>query len=212
MFVGHTHEDVDACFSKIAEKLKRNDAETIPELKQHLPNVTELDHMLDIRSWLLPSLAVVKKHTVPHHFRFLIKDAKVVGEFKFQQQSAWEQIPSVFRWLPKRKPSILRPNYDNIDIDRLQKQIESMKCFFSDETKTLKWWERFLMTLRRKKVGNVASKFLECLPRQKETNTEETRNVIPAELKKLIQKEKEGAPVRYIYTCLIPCNRKFQNR
>ena len=34
LFVGHTHEDVDACFSHISKKLRMNDAETIPDLKK----------------------------------------------------------------------------------------------------------------------------------------------------------------------------------
>ncbi|VDI09707.1 Hypothetical predicted protein [Mytilus galloprovincialis] len=40
--VGHTHEDVDAAFSRIAETLRRNDAETMPRLKEMLPNVKDI--------------------------------------------------------------------------------------------------------------------------------------------------------------------------
>lgn len=33
LLVGHTHEDVDQCFSKISQKLKEKDALTIPNLE-----------------------------------------------------------------------------------------------------------------------------------------------------------------------------------
>ena len=56
LLVGHTHEDVGARFSKIAEKLRKNEAETLPQLAALLPSVTELNHMLDIKAWLMPYL------------------------------------------------------------------------------------------------------------------------------------------------------------
>lgn len=68
--VGHTHEDVDAAFSKIAETLRRKDAETMPRLKTMLPNVNEVEVLYDIRQWLTPNLNDIRKHTGPLHYKF----------------------------------------------------------------------------------------------------------------------------------------------
>ncbi|XP_063438737.1 uncharacterized protein LOC134719703 [Mytilus trossulus] len=69
--VGHTHEDVDAAFSRIAETLRRNDAETMPRLKEMLPNVKDIEAIYDIRSWITSSLNDIRKHTKPLHYKFI---------------------------------------------------------------------------------------------------------------------------------------------
>ncbi|XP_038063298.1 uncharacterized protein LOC119733986 [Patiria miniata] len=77
--VGHTHEDVDQLFSRIAEKLRHNDVYTLEELHEVVENsytprvlVRQLfgSDLWDIKSWLLPHLKPIGNHSKPHHFLF----------------------------------------------------------------------------------------------------------------------------------------------
>ena len=47
--------------------LKYNDAETLPKLKEMLPNVKDVTTIYDIRSWITPFINDIRKHTVPLH-------------------------------------------------------------------------------------------------------------------------------------------------
>ena len=212
LIVGHTHEDVDALFSKISQKLKKNDAETIPHLKELLPDPTDLENMLDIKTWLQPSLSVVKKHTGPHHYRFSRQNGDVVGHYKSHQDKDWEKLDcSFFSWLPKRKPSILQPNYENIDIEKLSKQIDAMKCMFKDEIPTIRWWNRFLETLKQTKRRNTGIKFLESLPRQKEReDRNQPESVVPSEVERMIENEVSSQRVScVVLSFVLPCQTKI---
>ena len=53
LLVGHTHEDIDAMFSKIANTLRRTDAETMTDLITLMPRVNLLHGgLFDIRKWI----------------------------------------------------------------------------------------------------------------------------------------------------------------
>ena len=197
LFVGHTHEDVDSCFSQISQKLKKNDAETLTALKQLLPKPTDLDNMLDIKTWLLPSLRKVEHHTAPHHYRFSRSGDKVCGHYKCQQHKVWEQLTdSFFIWTPKRKPSVLHPDTDHLDLDKLWTQITNMRYLFKDENSVLRWWKSFIDGLKQRKRRKVTVKFLEALPRQKTKETSQPRTVtLPPEIQKLVDKETESQVV-----------------
>ena len=72
LYVGHTHEDIDAAFHRIADSLRTTDAETLTELLGILPNVQEIHTlvMYDFRSWLEPCINLIQHHTKPLHYRF----------------------------------------------------------------------------------------------------------------------------------------------
>lgn len=73
--VGHTHEDIDAAFSVIAEKLRTREAETLPELLSILPNCDEVNDVFDFRNWIQPFVNKVTKHTKQLHFKFGIDES-----------------------------------------------------------------------------------------------------------------------------------------
>ena len=50
LYVGHTHEDIDAGISRMSETLKQSEAETLPELKAIIPDCHHLKGMYDIKS------------------------------------------------------------------------------------------------------------------------------------------------------------------
>lgn len=72
LLVGHTHEDVDQCFSKISQKLKTTSALTTDELmsvikdsQSPVPSVKEIGTVWDVKSWLGDSVNQVHNVTFP---------------------------------------------------------------------------------------------------------------------------------------------------
>ncbi len=84
--VGHTHEDIDAAFSRIAERLRQNEAETLHDLLHKLPEVTEIrGGMHDISGWMKPYIVDIRKHTRPLHYKFARVEGQVSVLYKGQQ-------------------------------------------------------------------------------------------------------------------------------
>jgi hypothetical protein len=124
LFVGHTHEDVDAGFSRIGEFLRRNDAETVEDLLNTIPNSELLNNMFDIKSWLEPHLNLVSKHTAQHHFKFSKQSGKVIVEYKLHQAEEWSKQETTYLFKkPDGKPKILKADVTKLDFERLQKLI-----------------------------------------------------------------------------------------
>ena len=78
--VGHTHEDIDQCFSRIAVALNQQDAYTFESfvtlvrnsiLKEgDFPEVIQLGHVYDFKKWLGSGTLDVKAWTDNHIYRF----------------------------------------------------------------------------------------------------------------------------------------------
>lgn len=56
LYVGHTHEEIDTGFSKIADQLRRNKATKIPIMLSLIPHSRQLKGSYDIKNWLSPCL------------------------------------------------------------------------------------------------------------------------------------------------------------
>ena len=76
---GHTHEDIDARFSRVSKQLKHNHAKTIPELMKviagslHDETVRPMifSKLYDVRAWISPYLNEIHNHTLPHVYRYV---------------------------------------------------------------------------------------------------------------------------------------------
>ena len=97
--VGHTHEDIDQFFSKMAQYLRYNSCHTLPGMlcqvavyttsytdvirTKHadlqssvakcysdVPEANMVEYMFDVRSWIAPHLNKLEYHSHPHIFRF----------------------------------------------------------------------------------------------------------------------------------------------
>ena len=194
LLVGHTHEDVDARFSKIAEKLRKNEAETLPQLAALLPSVTELNHMLDIKAWLMPYLWDMEKHTEQHHYKFTRVDGSPRTFYKNLQDHEWRIVEdSVITATPKGKPPTIRPDCSSINLDKLERQIKSMKYLFRNEKDTVKWWTDFIKMLRTNSPERRTTiKFIESLPRQPADNSNPRvsgDSSLPEEIQQMLHKE-----------------------
>lgn len=77
---GHTHEDIDARFSRISVQLKRRHATTLPDLLHVISDSVAdgklepemLPCVFDIKSWIKPCLQDIHNHSFPHIYRCLI--------------------------------------------------------------------------------------------------------------------------------------------
>lgn len=90
--VGHTHEIIDACFSKVSDILRRNDAETLDDLVNLLPNITNIKYVFDVRSWFEDNILDVWKHTQPLHYKFKNSGHVVEAYYKGKHDSAWKYL------------------------------------------------------------------------------------------------------------------------
>jgi len=150
--VGHTHEDIDAMFHQIADDLRRKDAETLPELTRMLPGPTEIKGgFFDIRGWLEPSLAAIKHHTKPLHYRFVqTRDSKICLYYKGTQKALWKDLGcSLFKQdhnnqvsLPKGRPDKLLPDFSSLEPEAVLKQVVSLTYMFC-EPSTVDWWKAY---------------------------------------------------------------------
>ena len=161
LYVGHTHEDIDAGFSRIADSLRRNDAETIPAIAKLLPNPENVVWQYNIRDWLEPYINDIRKHTKPLHYKFSLDEEtnKINFWYKSNQGSPWrKQCPGMFDYdnrgkvkLPKGVPKLLKPSFEKISLEKMQIRLEDWKCLFSDqvENEQYSWWKNYLKCTKR---------------------------------------------------------------
>ena len=77
VFQGHTHEDIDARFSKISKALNATNAFTLPQLAEVVSGSVKKSKMApvllpcvyDIKEWLAPVLNGIHNHSFPHVYR-----------------------------------------------------------------------------------------------------------------------------------------------
>ena len=103
LMVGHTHEDIDAMFSKFSEKLRTSMTFTFPHLMQHFqscqttrPTPFMLTHVPDFKSYidgyLCDSKDALVGHSKPLQFRFYMQ-----GDIPLMQ---YKMHPKSIDWLP----------------------------------------------------------------------------------------------------------------
>lgn len=94
--VDHMHEDIDACYRKVSDILRRNDAEALDDLVNLLPNVTDIQYVFDVRSWLDGNIRDVRKQTQHLHYRFKNSGHVVEAYYKGKHVSAWKILMGDF--------------------------------------------------------------------------------------------------------------------
>ena len=165
LYVGHTHEDIDATFSQIAEKLRREDAETIPKLQMMLGRCRKVQGLFDIKTWLEPHLNKLQHHSKPLHFKFHrdVNDAILVS-YRGNRDRPWIALQTpVLSGIPEGEPKILiPPNFANIDTSGIRSNIEKYRFQFTGGDVQYNWWMRFLadvdeIQLSKEKLNEYAS-------------------------------------------------------
>lgn len=207
--VGHTHEDVDAGFSKIAENLKKKDAETIPELLKLIENVgpkylsTELDKMLDVKSFLLPHLNEIKQISQPLHFKFVRGNCNVNVYAKSSQNGEWTVLENnILKSFPiEGKPQVLGRKLDKVNLENVEKVVfhNYAKNYFK-QICSQNWWKGFIENAKGTET-RFQVKWLESLPRQTDSSVP-----LPEYLQEMVDKEthKKAVSVKYRVVFFVP--------
>ena len=152
LYVGHTHEDIDAQFSHLAGILKTNDAVTLPRLLALFPNAVQLRGLFNFKEWVEPYLNEIQHHSKPLHFLFRkARDEDVEVCYKGQNNAAWLLLPtSILTGIPEGRPAILKPeSMHKIDSKLLQKTIEKC-CHLFQEPSSKTWWTGYINGMQNK--------------------------------------------------------------
>lgn len=129
--VGHTHEDVDQFFSRISVQLRKNGAESIPDLlhateisMEPNPKTYFMESMFDVRSWIEPHLNEIHGHRDPHCFKFLLNEEnKAVMYFRNWTSNSWcpqEKATIVLKSLPEDIPQFAIPSLLKVEPVKLE--------------------------------------------------------------------------------------------
>ena len=111
LMVGHTHEDIDATFSKVASQTRQKSIDTLPQLMAECWKCMVETHMVP---WLITEVCAYKdyleKHEVlkirgqrlPMAFRFSMRDNIPIYQYKQNINDAW--LPPQGRCIWKQDP------------------------------------------------------------------------------------------------------------
>ena len=140
-------------FSRIAVKLTKKNATTLPELQSviqeaytPMPECQELKVMFDISGWIGEHILPMKNHVYPHAFRFFLgEDRKAKMQYKnWANDDSWlpqgEPPLTILRSLPEGIPSLVRPTLggkEGIPLKDLRGKLQSGSHRMTDPQ--LKW-------------------------------------------------------------------------
>ncbi|XP_074659473.1 uncharacterized protein LOC141912156 [Tubulanus polymorphus] len=160
LMVGHTHEDIDQLFSRFSTYLNRHDAITMQQLmsafeacdKKHSPVGIEIDHCYNISSWLSEEIEKISFHSKPHVFK-ISRDANGQAKMttkKWSTDRVWidcdgDKFGHLLRKIPSGVPDMIKPNFDNIEFNRLRSDVERAFKFMANEDRS--WWKKYLEEL-----------------------------------------------------------------
>ena len=155
LMVGHTHEDVDQMFSRYSTYLRRQDVFTMDCLTSSFencytpsPTAVVLDEMPDVCRWLHTSIQDMAYHSKPHVFKFTRDSngkAKMVIK-KWSTDTEWEScvgtaMGHVLKDHPTGSPLLMKLDYRDQDLERLDDSINSASKFMSAEAR--RWWDQW---------------------------------------------------------------------
>ncbi|XP_068753053.1 uncharacterized protein [Montipora capricornis] len=161
LMVGHTHEDIDQFFSKIAASIAKKNIRTLRELMELVdeaytpcPHVEFVDVIYDVKSWLREAKAELHNITNPHCFVLReTETGNVVLKYKnWSRDKTWKpsSMPSEgvvvleSDKVPRGLPETVPPSSEKIDLKRLREDIPkfySSRCFNQSHKE---WWDDFL--------------------------------------------------------------------
>lgn len=214
LYVGHTHEDIDAGFSRISDSLRQYEAETLPDLLQLLPEVTLIKGgMFNVSGWLDPHISAIKKHTVPLHYKFMFDGNSYRVLYKGQQSQVWKRLStSMLQRMPQGEPVLIPPDFSKVNIEKKCGVLGAWKNLFTEDTQesSYMWWKTWLNDLkqirdnnrRREDYMKTGSWILPLLPRQPQIHSAVTNNTdgsFPSSLQQMLDDETAEPEVRVLF-------------
>lgn len=150
LYVGHTHEDIDAAFAQVSETLRTNDAETLPKFLHIIDGSRRLQGLFDIKAWLIPHLNDIQHHSEPLHFKFNTDSANdVCVWYRGNSTRPWIRLENTLLMdVPKGQPEILLPSQlHKLDMKALQICVDKSRYSMSGGEGQYRWWQMFLADL-----------------------------------------------------------------
>ena len=187
--MGHTHEDVDAAFSKVSQQLKSVDVETLPDLYKILPESEEIGQIFDVKTWMTPYLSDVEKISFPLHYKFEKDGERVKLSYKGPHYTEWISVEeSILSNKPPGKPKTVKQDFSKINIERNLKQIHQLKHLFKNE-EAVTFWEDFYKSINEGSRNVPESIWIfDTLPRQ-DPAPPQIEMEIPRHINDIVNKE-----------------------
>ncbi|XP_072050017.1 uncharacterized protein [Amphiura filiformis] len=163
--VGHTHEDIDQLFSRIAVHLRRFSIPTFTKLIHLLQGAvtkicTTAERFLNyfnIRDWLAPFISEVHDHCKPHAFRFT-KNEQGRARMQYKMWAAtdedWKEcvVTGEHSYLllehPGNTPDRVQPNTTNLRLDTVLADVTKLTKKGQLEGSHLQEWKELIKQLR----------------------------------------------------------------
>eukprot|EP00058_Branchiostoma_floridae_P005491 XP_002590979.1 hypothetical protein BRAFLDRAFT_69470 [Branchiostoma floridae] len=214
LMVGHTHEDIDQMFSRVADKLRHQEAHTPEQLINMMPECTRLRGLYNIRDWLKPKISKISGQSQPGQFRFRLSkdDPDVVDMFyRKGQGQRWNKLKVGMFQLSKRSgkpdrpkgvPKIIPVSFKNRNIDAqklLDEQLPKWVPYIASDQERFVWESYLKQMLKASNSATERAKYskvgtgwvLTKLPQYVEENLDD-EPAVPDDLRRLLEKEQEN--------------------
>ncbi|XP_019616724.1 PREDICTED: uncharacterized protein LOC109464227 [Branchiostoma belcheri] len=217
LMVGHTHEDIDQMFSRVADKLRHQEAHTPEQLINMMPECSRLRGLYNIRDWLKPSVSMIKGQSQPGQFRFRLSkdDPDSVDMFYRKGQGQdWKKLKTgMFKRSkesgkpirPKGIPKIIPVSFDNRNINAqklINEQLPKWAPYLGCDQEHYMWEQHLKQMVKAgssaiemakySKVGTMWA--LPKLPKYPEESVDE-EPAVPDDLRRLLEKEQENPEI-----------------
>ncbi|XP_035662490.1 uncharacterized protein LOC118406535 [Branchiostoma floridae] len=217
LFVGHTHEDIDQMFSRVADKLRHQEAHTPEQLINMMPECSRLRGLYNIRDWLKPSIPTIQGQSQPGQFRFRLskEDPDVVDMFyRKGQGQPWNKLKNgMFKRSesgkpdrPKGVPKIIPVSFENRNINAqklLDEQLPKWLPYLDSDQEQFVWKNYLGQMIKSGKSATALAAYskvgtgwvLTKLPQYVEQNCDDEESAVPGDVRALLEKEQENPEV-----------------
>nr|XP_006820843.1 PREDICTED: uncharacterized protein LOC102801679 [Saccoglossus kowalevskii] len=168
--VGHTHENVDQLFSKVATELNKANTYTLNDLESlimraYTPTVCfrslQQKPIINIKEWLIPHISDrIQGHSKPLNFRFYKMDGTTFMQYRQWSTNPWEpshmdvngqQVPGLkcLQSVPELDdvPAYVLPSIEKLDIESLKRDLP-YSCCLRMPASASQWWNEYLHNIK----------------------------------------------------------------
>jgi hypothetical protein len=187
--------------------LRVTDAETLTDLVNMLPNCEIIKYIFDVKNWLKPHIANILHTSEAFHYKFTIVNNHVKVYFKGRYDKPWNSLEeTILKSKPCGIPTLVNPDYSDINIERSIKQVASIKSMFI-KSDSFSFWDHFYKDLKegRRLSNEPALWILPELPRQLDMTIDNIN--VGIDVQDLIDKENQIprvglTPIKFNFACI----------
>jgi len=171
LMVGHTHEDIDQVFSRVATWIRRKDMVTLPDLVDNLrlsqqpaPVVDSLT-CYDYKRGLADCRGLIQGIATPHHFIMSEVDGKVTMRYRDWPGSPDHHL-DISMYVPKSFGAVGVTTNPKVlgEIHQMSADMLKWQATGRLSATAVQWWTRYLAEVSVEREPSVP--FVDTLPRQ----------------------------------------------